>query len=976
MQANVNSTVLWSEMVREERGRTAFAVVCLWCTLRIRTVLKRMRRDSGNRRPQLTFFPKVFRTAYPPVISALILGFTLLAQAQSVTLAWDPNPESNILGYRIYRSTTSGSSYSRLNSSLATSTSFTDNTVGAGKTYFYVVTAVNSLGLESGYSNQVSTTIAGALSVNAGSDTVVREGLQVKLSGSASDPSGGTLSYQWSQVSGPSVSLQQSGQPVATFTAPAVTAQTLLVFRLTATSSNGATASDSVQVTVNPNLAPVVDAGPDLTRPYGSTVLLQGTASDPNGDSLIITWRQVDGIPVQLSSSSGLNTSFTAPVQDAVLVFELSASDGLLTSVSQTTILVVEPDLPPVVDAGPDQSVTGGTTVTLHGSAVDPEGQAVTYSWAQVSGPQVVLQNPASSTPSFTAPGPTQTTVLTFELTASDPKGDMATDRTSVTVTLDAAPIVEAETLFTVNSRSVVGLSADATDPEGKPLSIRWSQSRGPTVQLTDSRAAQTFFKAPSVASDTLLTFGLDVSDGTSVVHRSVSVTIEPGLPRSVLFPVSLNSGDALFQDTFVGVALYNSGQKSNEVVVSEKGGQGKDVNYKILGSKLSPGGQNALLTSEIVSGNIQPSVLLAEGMQAPVQGFFLAGDNSLNRLDGIGGKLPRSATLYFPLIRQTSTESTLLFLHNPNESDLPTVHAELRLPDGSLLEQADLALAAGGSVELTVSDLFQLRHKVDGGYVIIQTDKPVQGFEFEADKNEFVALKGEISASETLLYSPQFFLDGNGGNTEIHLLNADSYDAEVTVKIFDDSDALLSSDSYLLPAAQMLSVDGTSLLSWNPSMGTLTGHIEIKVLATKFGRLAPSTLGYVIFSGNHDRIRCALPLVADGGTETRFLHVAQSTDLGLFTGLAILNPGTQEAQLTVSAFAEDGSLTAQRSLKLAPGHRISELLTSPSFFGGSFSQVKGYLHLTSNVPVVPFAIFGDYRMQFLGAIEGQGPVK
>ncbi|MBS1850147.1 MAG: choice-of-anchor D domain-containing protein [Acidobacteria bacterium] len=69
----------------------------------------------------------------------------------SVNLSWKAG-SSSVVGYNIYRSTVSGGSYTKLNSALNTATSYVDKTVAAGTTYYYVATAVNSSGAESGYS--------------------------------------------------------------------------------------------------------------------------------------------------------------------------------------------------------------------------------------------------------------------------------------------------------------------------------------------------------------------------------------------------------------------------------------------------------------------------------------------------------------------------------------------------------------------------------------------------------------------------------------------------------------------------------------------------------------------------------------------------------------------------------------------------------------------------------------------------------
>jgi hypothetical protein len=72
----------------------------------------------------------------------------------SADLSWSPSP-STAVGYNVYRGTTSGGPYAKVNSSLDPSTLYTDNTVQNGQTYYYVSTAVNSAGAESGYSNQL-----------------------------------------------------------------------------------------------------------------------------------------------------------------------------------------------------------------------------------------------------------------------------------------------------------------------------------------------------------------------------------------------------------------------------------------------------------------------------------------------------------------------------------------------------------------------------------------------------------------------------------------------------------------------------------------------------------------------------------------------------------------------------------------------------------------------------------------------------
>ncbi|HYT22563.1 MAG TPA: choice-of-anchor D domain-containing protein, partial [Candidatus Polarisedimenticolia bacterium] len=95
-------------------------------------------------------------TGSPATIS--LSGTGVPPVQHSASLSWNAST-STVSGYNVYRSTVSGSGYTKINSSLITTLTYTDSTVQSGTTYFYVTTAVDSSGRESADSNQATAVI-------------------------------------------------------------------------------------------------------------------------------------------------------------------------------------------------------------------------------------------------------------------------------------------------------------------------------------------------------------------------------------------------------------------------------------------------------------------------------------------------------------------------------------------------------------------------------------------------------------------------------------------------------------------------------------------------------------------------------------------------------------------------------------------------------------------------------------------------
>ncbi len=267
---------------------------------------------------------------------------------------------------------------------------------------------------------------------------------------------------------------------------------------------------------------PVARPGTDFSANERTAVTLDGSASsDPNGDVLSFFWRQAFGPQVVLNGQYAARASFEAPeVTGATpLGIELRVSDGKWWSnPAGITITVQHVNRPPIADAGPPRTVPERTTgVQLRGSAVDPDGDAVTgYRWTQTGGPVVTLQGASTAQPTFDAPEvPASGAVLTFALTATDGTDTGPAATTIVTIeNVNRPPVADAGENFTVDERTVATLRGFGTDADGESLTFRWKQVAGPPVQLTNADQPVATFKAPEVTEDKGLLFELTAHDG------------------------------------------------------------------------------------------------------------------------------------------------------------------------------------------------------------------------------------------------------------------------------------------------------------------------------------------------------------------------------------------------------------------------------------------------------------------------------
>ena len=240
----------------------------------------------------------------------------------------------------------------------------------------YTVTGTSVVGCVN--TDQVVVTVNPLPIVGAGVDQAVCNGVAVTLSGS------GANTYIWNNgvING------------ATFT-PAATN----TYTVTGTDLNGCVNTSQVVVTVNP--IPIIGAGPDQTICIGASVTLSGSGAST------YTW-----------DNGVTNGTLFAPIAAATYTVTGTSAEGC--NATDQVVVTVNPI--PVVNAGINQTICFGTSVTLLGTGTS------TYTWTNG------ITNGIAFTPAVGT--------LTYTVTGTSAAGCVSTDQVDVIV--NPLPIVGA----------------------------------------------------------------------------------------------------------------------------------------------------------------------------------------------------------------------------------------------------------------------------------------------------------------------------------------------------------------------------------------------------------------------------------------------------------------------------------------------------------------------------------------------------
>lgn len=152
----------------------------------------------------------------------------------------------------------------------------------------------------------------------------------------------------------------------------------------------------------------------------------------------------------------------------------------------------------PQAVAGVSRTVMESDSVILDArNSSDEDGDALSYVWTQLSGPEVALSNTNSSQPSFVAPAVDAATELSFELQVTDATGAVSTDALNITV--QNQPVLGKQLMVQPTTHALTAQAGQSVDvafqyessegspsPTGLMLKLHWDSSKLSFKELSE----------------------------------------------------------------------------------------------------------------------------------------------------------------------------------------------------------------------------------------------------------------------------------------------------------------------------------------------------------------------------------------------------------------------------------------------------------------------------------------------------------
>jgi len=271
---------------------------------------------------------------------------------------------------------------------------------------------------------------------------------------------------------------------------------------------------DSVTVTINRSNGSTGDVQVGWELATGAA-----DESDFSLDSGLLTWSNGETQAKTITVTT--NDDALSETAEIFFVRLFDPKNGAtLTSPSLAMITINAENSAPTVSAGNDLQAETGEEISLTGSAVDPDGDALTYLWSQTAGENVTIIDANTPNASFNA---SLAGSYSFLFTATDTQNNSNSDSVLIyIIDVNNAPVVSASASTSGNVDQVVTLTATASDTDA--LTFSWQQTAGSNVTLSNTDQLTTTFTPSQAGSYSFDFIATDTADQSTTATVNVSV--------------------------------------------------------------------------------------------------------------------------------------------------------------------------------------------------------------------------------------------------------------------------------------------------------------------------------------------------------------------------------------------------------------------------------------------------------------------
>jgi Fibronectin type III domain/Bacterial Ig domain len=524
----------------------------------------------------------------------VLLGIVLIQPISgfcaSVTLAWDPSPDPQAVGYRIYYGVAQGNYTNSAPVGAVTTATVTGLVVGT--TYYFAATAFDTNGIESIFSNETTYTPTPAVNqpptLDALANVTINEGAAQQTVNLSGISSGAANETQTLVVTATSSNPTLIPNPTVTYTSPngtgtirftpvnlAFGSATITVQVNDGGSSNN-TLTRSFTVTVNPvNQAPTLNALANVTINEGAgqqTVNLAGISSGAANEAqtLVVTASSSDPtlIPnptVTYTSPNATGTIRFTPVAlafgTATVTVQVNDGDASNNTVTRSfTVTVNSVNQAPTLNALANVSLNEGAglqTVNLSGISSGAANETQTLIVTASSSNPALIPNP---TVTYTSPNAAGTLAFTpvagtggsatITVTVNDGAANNNTATRTFTVSVNRTPVIAAipDQSITVGSvLAPISFTISDTETAANSLTLTAASDNQSLLRTTDitfggTGGNRTVTLTPLADQTGAAQITLTVSDGQASAQRTFQFTVNPRpLPPSSLRVVQIS---------------------------------------------------------------------------------------------------------------------------------------------------------------------------------------------------------------------------------------------------------------------------------------------------------------------------------------------------------------------------------------------------------------------------------------------------